>query len=297
MNDEGLEKTREAGKIAARCREWAREAIQPGVQLRYVLETIESMIREDGAQPAFPAQTSRNECAAHYCSSPDDEMVYEEGDVVKVDMGVHVDGWIADTACTVDLSSSGRNTDLVAASADALAAAIALVEPGRPVSEIGAAVERTITKAGFQPVRNLTGHGLDRWKVHCAPQIPNYGERGGGVLAESTVIAIEPFACTGRGFIHEAGRAEVFMLMRPPRKAKGIDKTVLKAMQAWNGLPIARRYFNDLERDAVEDTISKLARQGSLVRYPPLVEQSGVLVAQTEHTMFIGADGVEIITA
>ena len=297
MNDEGLEKTRQAGKIASRCREWAREAIQPGVKLRYVLETIESMTREDGAQPAFPAQTSRNECAAHYCSSPDDEMVYEEGDVVKVDMGVHVDGWIADTACTVDLSSSGRNTDLVAASADALAAAIALVEPGRPVSEIGAAVERTITTAGFQPVRNLTGHGLDRWKVHCAPHIPNYGERGGGVLAESTVIAIEPFACTGRGFIHEAGRAEVFMLMRPPRKAKGIDKTVLKAMQAWNGLPIARRYFNDLERDAVEDTISKLARQGSLVRYPPLVEQSGVLVAQTEHTMFIGADGVEIITA
>ncbi|MEM9379296.1 MAG: type II methionyl aminopeptidase [Planctomycetota bacterium] len=297
MNEEGLEKTRRAGKIASRCREWARDAIRPGVSLRHVLETIESMIREGGAQPAFPAQTSRNECAAHYCSAPDDETVYEEGDVVKVDMGVHIDGWIADTACTVDLSDSGENADLVGASADALAAAIALAEPGRPVSEIGAAVERTITSAGFQPVRNLTGHGLDRWKVHCAPQIPNYGERGGGRLAEGMVVAIEPFACTGRGFIHEAGRAEVFMLVRPPKKAKGIDKGVLRAMQSWNGLPIARRYFNDLDRDVVEDVISKLARQGSLVRYPPLVEQPGVHVAQTEHTLYIGPDGVEIITA
>lgn len=297
MDAEGLEKTRAAGKIAARCREWAREAIQPGVKLRTILETIESMIREEGAAPAFPAQTSRNECAAHYCSSPDDETVYEEGDVVKVDMGVHVDGWIADTACTVDLSGDGRNAELIQASADALAAAISLVEPGRPVSEIGAAVERTITKAGFEPVRNLTGHGLDRWKVHCAPQIPSYGERGGGRLAEGMVVAIEPFACTGRGFIHEAGRAEVFMLVRPPRKARGVDKDVLKAMQSWRGLPIARRYFDHLDRDAVEDTISKLARQGVLVRYPPLVEQAGVLVAQTEHTLFLGPDGVEIITA
>lgn len=297
MDAEGLEKTRAAGKIAARCREWAREAIQPGVKLRSILETIESMIREGGAAPAFPAQTSLNECAAHYCSSPEDETVYQEGDVVKVDMGVHIDGWIADTACTVDLSSDGRNGALIQASADALSAAIALVEPGRPVSEIGGAVERTITKAGFEPVRNLTGHGLDRWKVHCAPQIPNYSERGGGRLAEGMVLAIEPFACTGRGFIHEAGRAEVFMLVRPPRKAKGVDKEVLKAMQSWRGLPIARRYFDHLDTDAVEDTISKLARQGSLVRYPPLVEQKGVLVAQTEHTLYLGPDGVEIITA
>ncbi|MEO0661851.1 MAG: type II methionyl aminopeptidase [Planctomycetota bacterium] len=297
MNDEGLEKTRRAGRIAARCREWAREKIAPGVGLREVLEGIEGIIREEGAAPAFPAQTSRNECAAHYCSAPEDETVYEEGDCVKVDMGVHVDGWIADTACTVDLSSDGRWGGLIQASADALGAAIGLAEPGRPVSEIGSAVERTITKAGFEPVRNLTGHGLDRWKVHCAPQIPSYGERGGGRLEEGMVVAIEPFACTGRGFIREAGRAEVFMLVRPPRKAKGIDKDVLRAMQSWNGLPIARRYFDAFDRETLDDTISKLARQGSLVRYPPLVENDGVMVAQTEHTLFLGPDGVEIITA
>jgi len=297
MDAEGLEKTREAGKIAARCREWARAAVRPGVTLRSVLETIEDMIRAAGGQPAFPAQTSRNEVAAHYCSAPDDTTVYAEGDLVKVDLGVHVDGWIADTACTVDLSADGRWKGLIQASADALAAAIATVGDGVAVGDVGAAVERTITKAGFEPVRNLTGHGLDRWKVHVAPQVPNYAERGGGRFRTGAVVAIEPFASTGRGYIHEAGKAEVFMLVRPPRNTKGIDKDVLKAIVAWRGLPIARRYFREFEPAVVDDTLTRLARQGSLVRYPPLVEQPGVMVAQTEHTLYLGPDGVEILTA
>lgn len=254
------------------------------------------MIRQEGAEPGFPAQSSRNHVAAHYCSAPGDEQAYEEGDCVKVDIGVHVDGYIADTACTVDLSEDRRWTPLVKASEDALAAAIANVEPGRPVGEIGAAIERTIMAAGFQPVRNLTGHGLARWKVHTAPQIPNYGERGGGRIQPGCVIAIEPFASTGRGMIHEAGRAEVFMMVGPPRKAKGLDKDVLRAIQDWRGLPIARRYFRDLDPEALEDTISKLTKQGSLMRYPPLVEKEGVMVAQTEHSMYVSADGVEILT-
>jgi len=296
VDQTALECHRKAGRIAAQCREWARANIQPGVTIRHILETVEYMIRQEGAEPGFPAQSSRNHVAAHYCSAPGDEQAYEEGDCVKVDIGVHVDGYIADTACTVDLSEDRRWTPLVKASEDALAAAIANVEPGRPVGEIGAAIERTIMAAGFQPVRNLTGHGLARWKVHTAPQIPNYGERGGGRIQPGCVIAIEPFASTGRGMIHEAGRAEVFMMVGPPRKAKGLDKDVLRAIQDWRGLPIARRYFRDLDPEALEDTISKLTKQGSLMRYPPLVEKEGVMVAQTEHSMYVSADGVEILT-
>jgi methionyl aminopeptidase len=294
VDTSALDCHRKAGRIAAECREWARENIRPGVTVRHILETVESMIREKGAEPGFPAQSSRNHVAAHYCSSPDDEMEYEEGDCVKV--GVHVDGYIGDTACTVDLSSDGRWTPLIKASEDALAAAIAHVEPGRPVGEIGAAIERTIMSAGFEPVRNLTGHGLARWKVHTAPQIPNYGERGGSRLQAGMVIAIEPFACNGRGMITEAGRSEIFMMVRPPRKAKGLDKDVLNAIMDWRGLPIARRYFSHMDTAAVEDTISKLTKQGSLMRYPPLVEKSGVMVAQTEHSMYVGEDGVEVLT-
>ena len=297
MDDYGLECHRRAGKIAKECREWARENIKPGVTIRSILETVEAMIAERGAAPAFPAQSSRNSVAAHYCSSPTDETAYEVGDCVKVDCGVHVDGYIADTACTVDLSEDLRWTALIEASSAALSAAIATVGDGVPVSDVGAAIERTILSAGYAPVRNLTGHGLGRWKVHTSPQIPNYGDRGGGRFKVNSVFAIEPFACTGRGFIKELGKAEVFMMMRPPRKAKGLDKDLLADIQSWRGLPIARRYFTGHDPKVLEDTLGKLARQGSLMRYPPLVEEEGVMVAQTEHTMFLGPDGVEVLTA
>ena len=297
VDPESLKCVRRAGKIASECREWARAHIAPGVRVRDVLEGIEDKIRENDAHPAFPAQSSRNQVAAHYCSPPEDEMTYEEGDCVKVDIGVHVDGWVADTATSKDLSSDGRWEGLVQASADALAAAIATVEPGRPVGEVGAAIERTILAAGFEPVRNLTGHGIGRWKVHTAPQIPNYAERGRERLDAGMMLAIEPFACTGRGFIRERGKAEVFMMVRPPRKAKGLDKDLLRAIESWRGLPIARRYFREFERGLLDDTFQKLARQGSLMRYPPLVEADGVMVTQTEHSMYIGPDGVEILTA
>jgi len=295
-DSEALEKWREAGRIASDCREWAREQVRPGVRLRDILEGVEARMRERGAEPAFPAQTSRNHIAAHYCSPPADETRYEEGDCVKVDFGVHVDGYVADTAATFDLSSDGRWGTLIKASSDALAAAIELLRPDLPVREIGAAVESTITGAGFEPVRNLTGHGLDRWKVHTAPQIPNYAERSNTKIKGGSVVAIEPFSSTGRGMIHERGKAEVFMMVRPPSRAKGLDRDVLKAIESWRGLPIARRYFTEFDEEAVETTIAKLVKQGALIRFPPLVEDEGVMIAQTEHSLYVGPDGVEVLT-
>jgi methionyl aminopeptidase len=297
MDAHALECHRRAGRVAKECREWAAAAIRPGVRVRDVLEGVERLIRERGAEPGFPAQSSRNSIAAHYCSAPGDDLTYQEGDCVKVDIGVHVDGYVADTATSVDLSSDGRWKPLIKASADALAAAIATVGPNVKVGKVGASIERTILAAGFQPVRNLTGHGLGRWKVHTPPQIPNYGENGGATLSEGSVFAIEPFACTGRGYIRERGRAEVFMMVKPPKKAKGLDRDVLRAIEGWRGLPIARRYFQGLDPEALEDTLMKLAKQGSLMRYPPLVEEDGVMVAQTEHSLYLGPEGVEILTA
>ena len=297
MDRHALDCFRKAGRIASECREWAVRNIRPGVTIRQILETIEAMIRERGAEPGFPAQSSRNHVAAHYCSSPEDDLAYAEGDCVKVDLGVHIDGYICDTAATVDLSADGRWGGVCRASRDALAAAIATVGDGVAVGDIGAAVERTIMAAGFEPVRNLTGHGLGRWKVHTPPQIPNYAERGAGKLRAGMVFAIEPFATTGKGWIHEAGRAEVFMMTRPPAKAKGLDRDVLRAIESWRGLPIARRYFAHLDRETVEETLTKLVRQGSLVRYPPLCEDEGSMVAQAEHSIYLGPEGVEVLTA
>lgn len=292
-----LECQRRAGRIGAECRQWAREHIRPGVTIRSILETVEAMIAERGAQPAFPAQSSRNHVAAHYCSSPTDEESYEQGDCVKVDVGVHVDGYIADSAVTVDLSTDGRWGALIKASSDALAAAIASIEDGIRVGDIGQTIENTIVAAGFNPVRNLTGHGLGRWKVHTPPQIPNQAEGGSARLREGMIFAIEPFACTGEGYITERGKAEVFMMMRPPSRARGLNRDIMRAIDSWRGLPIARRYFSEFDLADVDEVLSKLARQGALTRFPPLVEQDGVMVAQTEHTLYLGPQGVEVLTA
>jgi methionyl aminopeptidase len=297
MDAHALECHRKAGRIAAECREWARAQVKPGLSVRWLLESVEQRIRDAGAEPAFPAQSSRNSIAAHYCSPPEDALCYAEGDCVKIDFGVHVDGYVADTAASIDLSSDGRWGALIAASAAALAAAIATVGHDVPVGDVGAAIERTIVGAGFQPVRNLTGHGVGRWKVHTPPQIPNYAERGGGRLKTGMIFAIEPFASTGQGFIRERGRAEVFMMVGPPLSAKGLDRNLLQAIAAWRGLPIARRYFREHDPALLEDALSRLARQGALMRYPPLVEEDGVMVAQTEHSLYLGPQGVEILTA
>ena len=297
MQQHALDCYRRAGRIASSCREWALDNIRPGVEVRHVLETIEQMIRDEGAAPAFPAQSSRNHVAAHYCSAPADSLSYAEGDCAKVDIGVHVDGYVGDTAGSVDLSEDGRWGTLIQASRDALTAAIAVAGPGVSVGQIGAAVERTIMRAGFEPVRNLTGHGLGRWRVHTAPHIPNYAENTDACLHAGSVVAIEPFASTGRGYIRVEGKAEVFMLTKPPRKARGIDREVLRAMESWRGLPIARRYFLDHDERAVEEAISRLARQGALTRYPPLAEEPTAMVSQSEHSLYISDYGVEVLTA
>jgi len=297
---EAVEKFRIAGRIARDARGLAISKILPGASLREVMEEVEDFIREQGAGMAFPAQTSRNACAAHYCPSPNDNTVYQEGDVVKVDIGVEVDGYVADNAETKYLGEEEHYQNLVAASRAGLDAAIATAGPGVAVRAISTEIEKAIEGFGFRPVYNLTGHGVDRWTVHCAPQIPAAPDRhDDAVLQPGMVIAIEPFATDGKGHVGDRGRAEIFMIHRPPRKMKGVDPDVWNIIDAMQGLPFARRYFPPhLRGDRLESTLQRLMRIGSVIAFPPLVDPDGsVMVAQTEHTMIIHEDGVEVITA
>lgn len=297
MNPEILEIYRRAGKIASDARNWAAEAIEPGMLLRELQEGVEERIREAGAQPSFPAQTSRNYIAAHYCSSPYDETRYEEGDLVKIDIGAHIDGYPVDTGVSVDLSTDGRWKGLIAAASDALDAAIGTVKNDVSVGEVGTAIDETIRAAGFQPIVNLSGHGLARWELHSAPQIPNHSQPGGPKLKTGMMFAIEPFSTTGAGYVRDSGRAEIFRLERQPRPSNKIFQPLLDALNEWNGLPVAFRYFTDLPRKPVERTIVELINQGAMHAYPPLVEISNAFVGWKEHTIYLGEDGPEVITA
>ncbi|MDY6931252.1 MAG: type II methionyl aminopeptidase [Halobacteriota archaeon] len=289
MSDAIFDKYRHAGEILSRVRDEAVSKVVVGASLLEVAEFIENAIREKGAEPAFPCNISVNEEAAHATPSQNDEAVFSE-DMVKLDIGVHVDGYIADAAVTVDL---GDNSDLVEASEKALSSAIENIRAGVSTAEIGSIIEDTIEGYGYKPVMNLTGHGLGRYDAHTSPTIPNRKIKKGVILNEGDVIAIEPFATDGAGRISERGVPEIFMVqnVRPVRSHEA--RELLKELEKYKTLPFAKRW---LSTDRLDVGIKQLERAKILKSFPILREDGNGLVSQAEHTVIVEKDGCEVIT-
>lgn len=297
MKPPDLDKLRLSGRISATAREAGRKMIAPGVRIDEIARAVEQIIFDMGGKPAFPAQLSINHIAAHYCSPPGDPTEIKPGDIVKLDLGTQIDGYVTDNAVTVDLAA-GDDSALVAASQTALENAIQLMGPGASLTEIGGRIEDTIKAFGFTPVYNLTGHGVARYVIHCAPSVPNYRDPKAVHLRANQTIACEPFACDGRGFIESKGKAEVFGLRRSLKPKDRVPERLATALAETEGLPFARRsLLRHLEEDRqVEEALRLLKQLKLLVEYPPLVEKTGVRIAQTEHTIFIHDSGAEVLT-
>ncbi|WP_456329046.1 type II methionyl aminopeptidase [Archaeoglobus sp.] len=290
MDEEVRKKLIEAGRILKQAAYEAAEKIAPGVKILGVAEFVENRIVELGAKPAFPANISINSDAAHFTPKRNDDRVFKEGDVVKLDVGAHIDGYIADMAVTVDL---GDNTELVKASKEALDAAIEIARAGVSVSEIGKAIEEAITNYGLKPIVNLTGHGLLPYITHAPPSIYNYATEKGVTLEEGMVIAIEPFATDGVGRVGERSECEIYSLLNPRPVRMKMAREILKEIEEnYKTLPFAKRWL----KKAPDIIISKLAREGILRAYPVLTEVSGGLVSQWEHTMIIEEGGATVTT-
>ena len=296
MDAGALGSLREAGRIAAAAREFGARLIRAGAFVREVCEAVEDEIRRRGGELAFPVQSSRNQVAAHYCPSPDDPTTYASGDLAKLDIGVHIDGWVVDTALTVNVDDRPENRRLVEAAQAALEAALSVVGGGVEIRQVSARIEATVRSFGLRPVRNLCGHGVGRFMVHTPPPIPNVADLSRDVLAEGAVVAVEPFATEGNGQVMEEGPPEVFRLKEDPSASGNVDSDVLEAIRAFRGLPFARRQLPAFLGPRLEESLAALARQNRLAAYPPLVETSGRPVAQAEHTVYLGAQGVEVLT-
>ena len=286
-----LDKYRSAGRILAEVREEAKEKIKEGVLLLEVAEFVETSIREKGAEPAFPCNISRNEEAAHATPSIDDKTVFGK-DVVKLDIGTHIDGYIGDSAVTVDLS--GENEGLVKASEAALNAAIKIIRDGVTTVEIGEVIENAIREHGYKPVVNLTGHGLIRYDAHAPPAIPNVKYEHGIILKENDVIAIEPFATDGAGKVAEHGNAEIYSLIKSKPIRLKEAKKLLGEIKNYQGLPFAKRWLPRERLDLALRTLE--STKGILRDYPVLKEEENGLVSQAEHTVIVKKDGCEVTT-
>ncbi|MFC1728122.1 type II methionyl aminopeptidase [Nanoarchaeota archaeon] len=289
-----MENWRKAGKIAKEALEYGKTLVKTDALLIEVANKIEDKIVELGGQIAFPVNISLNHVAAHYTPAPNEETKFKD-EIVKLDVGVHVEGAIGDTALTIDLS--GKNQELVQASEDALNQAIKIIKPGITLGKIGKAIEDAITKRGFVPIRNLSGHSMDIYNLHAGLTIPNYDTEDDTKLEEGMIIAIEPFATTGSGMIEEGSNAEIFMLeqVRPLRNMTA--RKILKEIESFNGLPFCSRVlvkkFNLMQ---VRIALKEMSNIDMLKLYPPLPEVNKGLVSQAEHTILITKDGCEVLT-
>ena len=290
MDAEILEKYRSAGRILAEVLAEARPKVETGASLLDVANFVEDAIRSKGGQPAFPCNISLDRNAAHYTPSPKDLSTFGES-MVKLDIGVHVDGYIADAAITIDLSGHDKLTE---ASKAALEAALEIVRPGADTAQIGKIIEETITGYGYRPVHNLTGHGLSRYQAHDEPAVPNKAMEKGTVLKEGDVIAIEPFATNGSGRISEGPINEIYGFSAPRPVRLPAARSLLKEItENYRTLPFARRW---LKGERAEYALMLLLRSGAVHTYPVLWEVEGALVSQAEHTVVILEEGCEVTT-
>jgi methionyl aminopeptidase len=262
-----------------------------------VCDHIEDHIRSQGVKVAFPTCLSINEVAAHDAPGHNDRRTLKRGDLVKLDLGARVDGYIADTAVTVEVGT--RNwTELIRASETALQAAIELVRPNIQTRLIGAAIERAIESFGYRPISNLTGHSIGLYQVHSGKSIPNVGDSSSDILEEGDTIAIEPFATNGAGKVKGKRTGNIYRIVRDVKDLKPEAAFALyqRIYQEFDHLPFAERWCTAFDK-AAPAHIQRLMRKGVLTTYASLLDAEKGMVSQKEHTMIVTSGGPVLTTA
>ena len=294
---EDLEKFEKSGRILSEMREYVKQMSIQGKSVLQICDDVERKIIELGARSAFPCNVGINEVAAHYTSPKDDETTVPDGSIVKIDFGVELDGCITDTAISRSLNPAYDS--MILAAETALQEALSAVAPGRKLSDIGGIIERAINRYGYKPIRNLTGHKIDRYSLHAGKSVPNVAGMEGGKFEVGEVYAIEPFATLkeAEGAVHEARNAYIFRLVRA-KGAKSIEaKDLVDYIQSqFKSLPFASRWIYNWRNDA-EAAFLELLKNRLIIGYPVLVEKSGAVVSQAEHTVLVTEEGCSILTA
>lgn len=295
MEEAELQTWKDAGVIASKARELGAGMIKEDVTYLEVVEAVEDLIIDKGAEVAFPTNIAINEVAAHYTPRPGEKSKFKYGDLVKIDVGAHIDGCIGDTAKTVEV---GTNTysPLIQASKRALESAIEVIRGGISLSTIGSIVERTMNSMGFKPIVNLTGHAIEKYNLHAGISVPNYDDRGREYLPTGTIVAVEPFSTTGVGEVRSWKRSNIYRYVRPRGKLKEDQERILGIIQNDKPrLPFSERWL-EKKNPRSEKSLKGLVRAGSIYSYPILREASGGMVAQWEHTLYVTEKGCKIMT-
>ena len=288
-----------AGKIAAKTRGMVENHDLVDHSLSEICDMVEGNIKKLGGELAFPCNVSLNEVAAHCTADLDDhDEIVNDGDLVTIDLGVHINGYIADTATTISYNSD--YDVLNQAAKETLNAAIKKVKRDVSAGEIGQVISETAERWGFRPISNLTGHSTGQYMIHAGTSIPNVWIPGTLRLNLGTSYAIEPFLTLqdGDGSVIDGGAPRIFALVS--RKKTGKKHLDLLIEEIWNGrktLPFAPRWYLSLfKKEKLKNIIDELVSRRILKGYSILVEKKGKYVSQFEHTITPTETGAVIIT-
>jgi len=294
LKEDELRKLKTAGEVSGAARELGLSLCKPGKKLYDVAQEVEGYIRDHGCGLAFPCNISRNETAAHYTPSPTDQTVFEVGDVVKVDCGGFLDGFIGDTAGTVEVGSNAYK-EIIESSKRARNTVAEFLGDGTPINEIGRAIEMSVKRDGFKVVENLCGHQIEQWDLHAGYSIPPYDGGDTTTIKAGQTCAVEPFVTNGGGAVvnGKPGGIVIFARDRPIDDPKAEDFLRYIADE-FHGLPFCARSCDFPNADKY---VKMLLRKGVLSSFAQLVEINGGIVTQHEWTFYIAGKRAEVMTS
>lgn len=297
---ERLDSYTKAGAIAKKVKTFIRPKIKAGVKIIDLVDLAEKKIVELGGKTGFPVNISINHVAAHYTPPPGDTTVVQDGDIIKFDLGVHIEGYSVDTAFTVSLNTDPALENLVKASEEAVTKAIKLVKHGVKTNALGKVIEETVRKYGYKPVHNLQGHKIERWDVHGGKSIPCISTPTGDVMEDGEIFAVEVFVSNGEGAIHAQSSNEQIYQLNPavgkiPLRNKTARKILGYLVREFKTLPFSRyQVFQEFPQGTF--ALYSLVKTNKLEKHHILSEKKGFFIAQTEHTILVTKSGSKILT-
>jgi len=296
--EEDLQKFKRAGKIAREVREEIRRTVREGMPIIDICEKVEGLTREKGGKTAFPCNVSVNEIAAHYTSPPNDKKAIPERSIVKVDIGVHVDGYIADTATSICFDP--EYDDMVKTAEEALEHAVEIIRPRLSITRFGSEIQKTIKTRGFKPVSNLTGHLIRRYIIHAGKSLPNVFNLSASRIKEGEIYGVEPFVTVANatGRVENLKETHIFRYSKNKSLKNPYAKQILSYIKKnFLTLPFTERWLKDFAASSnYKSAFSELLSSKAVIGYPVFVEASRKLVAQAEYTILIENDGCTVLT-
>jgi len=286
MESDALENFEKARKIYEDVEKFAIPLVKKDTKILDLAENIENKIKELGGKPAFPVNIGINDIAAHYTPDIDDKIVIKVDDLVKVDFGVHVNGWIYDGAFSVSIGE--KTNPLIKAAEDAVNEAAEIVKPGTKIKDISEVIENSVKEFGFNVVRNLCGHGLEKFDIHSEPTIPNIKNNIETELKEGQIIAIEVFTTKGSGWVKDSRPFLIFQYLQDKPVRNWEARKILEiSKKDFEKLPFTKRWVKDVSSTKFDMMMNQLLEIEALQAHPILKEESGEEVAQFEKSILI----------